>query len=218
MSLQLIWDGEVHMFYSLAIGRGHHTARMARRLQNGIYLVEIGPRGGERRNKLIFKLAREPDEITVLEQEARLYENQLRDLRGKFVPEYYGIFHGDVMGSRVAGMLLEYCIGSPNDKLDDEEKNRKIMLAACAVHSAGLLHTNLLDGHHFVISGRDVKIVDFSNAVRHRCYNRTPTLQPGKGGDSSGCKELLALEKTYGIYSGGPIGNPFQVLWRKYIE
>jgi hypothetical protein len=157
---------------------------MARRLQNGIYLVEIGPRGGERRNKLIFKLAREPDEITVLEQEARLYENQLRDLRGKFVPEYYGIFHGDVMGSRVAGMLLEYCIGSPNDKLDDEEKkcvlrlfgagrvadrlitSRKIMLAACAVHS-GMFVAGTVQSCVFMVP-------PFSGLATYQFARRTP--------------------------------------------
>jgi hypothetical protein len=75
------------------------------------------------------------------------------------------------------------------------------------------MHCDLLSSHHLVMSGKDVRIVDFSTAVPHRCYNATPTLHPGLGGDSGGCKELLDLEAAYGVYSGGafPVANPFLV-------
>ncbi|KAJ6611475.1 hypothetical protein B0H10DRAFT_1809341 [Mycena sp. CBHHK59/15] len=214
MSLKLNWDGKTYMFFSRSkAGQIHNQARMVERIKNGVYLLEIGPRGGEMSNKVILKLARGHDEIKVLETEAGFYEHHLTDLRGKYVPEFYGIYHGDVLRSPMACMLLEYCTGP---KLEFDERNRKVMVAACAVHSAGLLHGDLLDGHHFVTSGREIKIVDFSNAAPHRCYSGTPTLLPGRGDDSAnGCPELVALEATYGIFSGGPVGNPVQLMARR---
>ncbi|KAJ7664950.1 hypothetical protein B0H17DRAFT_1143517 [Mycena rosella] len=211
MSLTLVWDGQTHLFESRAHPRGsvHHNALVVKRLQKHIHLLLIGILGAEPSGSAILKIAREADEISALEQEAVIYANQLKSIQGKYVPEFYGIYHGEVMGSPVACMLLEYC--TPGARISPDERNRKIMLAACAVHAAGLMHCELLSGHNLVMSGKDIKIVDFSGAVPHRCYGATPTLHPGRGGDSSqGCRELVALERVYGVFSGAafPAASP----------
>ncbi|KAJ7492095.1 hypothetical protein FB451DRAFT_1551519 [Mycena latifolia] len=215
MSLTLLWDGVTHYFESQATPRGsaHYNAVADTRLHPHIHVLRIGILGAVPRAPALLKIARDADEIAALEKEAGLYAGPLKDLCGKYVPGYYGIYHGEVEGAPVACMLLEYCTGG---KLPSEERNRKVMLAACAVHAAGIMHCDLLSpgGHNFIMSGQDVKIVDFSTAVPHRCYSGTPTLHPGRGGDAAdGCRELMALEKAYGVYSGAaiPAANPFVV-------
>ncbi|KAJ6601278.1 hypothetical protein DFH09DRAFT_1302566 [Mycena vulgaris] len=230
MSLTLVWDGETHLFESRANARGtnHFRAQVIRRIELHIHLLRIGILGAEPNGFAILKIARDIAEIDALEKEASLYENQLKSIRGKYVPDYYGIYHGYVLGSPVACMLLEHCTGP---KIPSEERNRKTMLAACAVHAAGLMHGGLLSGHHLVMSGNDVKIVDFSSAVPHLCYGAIPTLYPGRGGDSDGCQELMDLEAAYGVFSGDAIpvapvfaavnpfaeGNSLHVLARRVV-
>ncbi|KAJ7103003.1 hypothetical protein B0H15DRAFT_942517 [Mycena belliarum] len=230
MSLSLVWDGRPHFFESRSKRGGavHHNARLVKRVQSHIHLVCFEVLGAEPIHYAILKVARNADEIDALEKEAFLYENQLKSIRGKYVPEYYGIYHGEVRGSQVACMLLEYCVG---ERIPSDERNRKIMLAACAVHAAGLEHCDLLSGHNLIMSGKDVKIVDFGNAIPHRCHNGTPTLHPGRGGRLDGCRELMDLEAAYGVFSGNAFpeptpftmnpfaeGNPFHVFARRVVD
>ncbi|KAJ6541817.1 hypothetical protein B0H19DRAFT_325844 [Mycena capillaripes] len=234
MSLTLLWNGITYHFESRSKERGvvHHNARLQNRIKEHIYLLHTGMLGTEPRDPVILKIARDAGEIAALELEAALYQNQLKCLQGKYVPRFYGIYHGEVDGSPVVCMLLEYCIPGTN-KLPLHEKNRKVMLAACAIHEAGIMHCDLEHGHHFIMSGSDVRVVDFSCAVPHRCYGATPTLHPGMGGPSGSdnCRELMMLERCYGIFSGESIprgvnapivnpltdGNPLSVLARRVV-
>lgn len=76
------------------------------------------------------------------------------------------------------------------------------MLSVCKIHEAGIIHGDLLDGHHFVKMGDGVRIIDFSSAVRHQCRNGIPRLLGGRGHDVEGqCTELVNMEKTFGFRS-----------------
>lgn len=76
------------------------------------------------------------------------------------------------------------------------------MLNTCRLHEVGILHGNLLDGHHFVRMGNGIRILDFSTAVRHRCCGGVPILLHARKGEApGGCTELLHMEATYGIHS-----------------
>ncbi|KAF8204434.1 hypothetical protein K438DRAFT_1580256 [Mycena galopus ATCC 62051] len=227
MSLTILWDGVSHYFEARpgVVGRGirHHNAELDKRINSHVYLIHTGILGAKPRDPAILKIARDAGEIAALALEASIYATQLAGIQGKYVPHFYGIYHGAVDGSPVACMLLEHCVPGKL-KLSYDEKNRKIMLAACAVHAAGIMHCDLENSHHFVLSGADIKVVDFSCAVPHRCYGCTPTLHPGMGGPASqGCRELEMLERTYGIFSSEPFpitpplpeGNPLRLLARR---
>jgi predicted Ser/Thr protein kinase len=74
------------------------------------------------------------------------------------------------------------------------------MLSVCKIHEAGIVHGDLLDGHHFVKMEDGVRVIDFCSAFRHRCRGGIPRLLGGKGTDPDGqCKELVKMEKTYGF-------------------
>ncbi|KAJ6486079.1 hypothetical protein C8R47DRAFT_1216703 [Mycena vitilis] len=229
-SLTLHWTLGTYVLQS-SDGDLHYTARLERRLTAHTHLVNLGFSGGELGNTVLLKLARDPDEIGALEKEASIYENELKHLQGQFVPNFYGIFHGAVDNCPVACILMEYY--TPGKiTMQYGEMNRKIMLAVCAIHNADVMHCDLLDDRHIVPSGSKVMIVDFSSAVPHRCYGAMPTLYPGMGaptGSPQDCQELVMLEKSYGIFSGGNIpiatpvvnplanGNPLSVLARRVM-
>jgi len=86
------------------------------------------------------------------------------------------------------------------------------MLAVCKIHQAGVAHGGLGRGHHIVRMGGDVRIIDFSLAVRHRCPNSTPVLTDSKKIRRSGealpaaqCQELALVERTYGFRDDRPL-------------
>ncbi|KAJ7271924.1 hypothetical protein B0H12DRAFT_1228795 [Mycena haematopus] len=200
MSLTLLWDGVTHYFESrpevAGHGQRHYNARWECRLHEHIHVINTDIES----QTIILKIARDAGEIAALELEAQMYSTRLTSIQGNFVPYFYGIYHGAVGGSPVACMLLEDCVAGDKE-LSFSEKNRKVMLAACALHSVGVRHCDLENRHHFVFSGSNIKIVDFSRAVPHKCYGATPRLHPGMGGpDSDGCYELEMLEKLYGVF------------------
>ena len=89
------------------------------------------------------------------------------------------------------------------------------MIAICKIHQAGVLHGGLAKGHHIIRMGGDVRIIDFSLAVRHSCPNSTPVLTSSKGrksGDAlsaAQCQELALVERIYGFRDDRPLE------WRK---
>lgn len=79
------------------------TATIFRPIGGNVYFARMGA------NHRALKLAFNREEVTNLQREAIFYENDLKDLRGQHVPEYYGIYFGNVEGEEVACMVLEYC-------------------------------------------------------------------------------------------------------------
>ncbi|KAJ7045005.1 hypothetical protein C8F04DRAFT_1343396 [Mycena alexandri] len=205
MTFTLLWGDGLTWFFSsrTTIQSGvDYRARLEHQLKNNVYILRTMPSDGEPSTQVVLKIARDAGEIAALELEARFYTKELKTLQGTFVPWFYGIYHGDVDG---------------------------VPVACCpATKRTGVMHCDLDNGRQFVLSGKNVKIVDFSVAVPHRCPGAMPTLHPGMGSAPTGCKELLMLEERYGIYSGesfpivnAPIrclaeGNPLQLLARRF--
>lgn len=201
-TLQLLWDHRrTYDLWSWNMGNTHQTARIIKCIRNRVYTAHIGPRGMEATEAIIVKAAFGLDEMILLNREAEFYSNELRHLQGTVVPKCFGFFRGKVDGVDLGCLLLEYCSGRA-PVWNMLEFNRCIMLSVCKIHQAGIIHGDLLDGHHFVKMGDGIRVIDFSSAVRHRCRNGIPRLIGGRGNDAEGqCAELVNMEKTFGFRS-----------------
>ena len=78
------------------------------------------------------------------------------------------------------------------------------MLTLCKVHAAGVMHNTKLDLRHFVMKGKQVFLVDFSNALIHPCGNAHPVLYQDARSrvsdpdlDQSECQELVNAERIF---------------------
>ena len=81
------------------------------------------------------------------------------------------------------------------------------MIAACAIHSAGIEHGQLaygyaeegrrIDHHVFFDRYGHARIVDFSRATRHKCAGAQLHV-PGAVGKKRYCEELTHLEAVIG--------------------
>ncbi|THU90639.1 hypothetical protein K435DRAFT_607960, partial [Dendrothele bispora CBS 962.96] len=103
--------------------------------------------------------------VAALERESLFYIEHLGSLQGEVVPKHYGFFKGTKDGVEFACMSLEYCTGS----WDAVNFNGQIMLAACKLHSSGILHGDLVNSIRHIVPYRSngVRIIDFSNARAH---------------------------------------------------
>lgn len=108
MSLTLRWNGETHFFDTRKNDPEalHFWAAVKARLTPHVFIIRSDR---EPHACAILKMARDAREIDYLEKEASLYENELAPLQGKYVPEYFGMYYGTVLGSPAACMLLEFC-------------------------------------------------------------------------------------------------------------
>ncbi|KAJ7242924.1 hypothetical protein C8J57DRAFT_1557015 [Mycena rebaudengoi] len=198
-TLELIWDAQTtYKFWSWTNGNVHYVARFIRRLpKRPMYAPCVSANVDENAGVAVVKLAFDPAAIEALEHEAQFY-NQLKDLQGGAVPRCLGHFRSKVGGRDIACLVVDYCTGIPGEQMHG--LNRKIMAAAYAVHASGVMHGDLLDGHHFVKNMRQMTIVDFSAAVQHRCIHGMP-MRGSDGHRRVGvCPELAVLENIYGVH------------------
>ncbi|KAJ7471181.1 hypothetical protein B0H11DRAFT_1373956 [Mycena galericulata] len=204
-TLELIWDAQTrYKLWSWTNGSVHYVARLIRRLDkhNSICTVRISERGvpvapGMEGDVAVVKLAWTPEGADALEREAQFYA-QLGALQGRAVPHCLGHFHSKVAGAQMACLVLDYCAGAPGEQMHDPY--RKMMSAAYAIHEAGVMHGDLLDGHHFVKSDRRMMVVDFTAAVPHQCIHGMHVHGPDGRQQIGVCPELAALERMYGVY------------------
>ncbi|KAF8218273.1 hypothetical protein K438DRAFT_1747467 [Mycena galopus ATCC 62051] len=204
-TLQIIWNTKTadaaETAWSWDNRNTHYTAQIVRRIRKEVYMVRIGARGKEPIDIVALKIARGYEEVEEMEREAGFYENQLKDLQGTVVPKCYGFYTAKIRGTQALGcLLLEYCSGAPVEllRVRKDEVNWKTMQAAYAVHEAGVLHGDLLDGRHFIPMGLDVRIIDFSVSVAHHCVSGLSKRAAGHGRHRvCGCPELAVLENVY---------------------
>ncbi|KAF8159763.1 hypothetical protein B0H34DRAFT_674069 [Crassisporium funariophilum] len=204
-TLQLIWDAtHIYELWSFDNEALHQTAHVMRRLGHSIYLARIGPVAEEPTETVIIKLARGEEEQRAITREFDLYSQDLFHLQGDVVPQCHGIFRGKVDGHPLGCLVLQYCSG-PMIMADNREFNRLIMIAACKLHQAGVVHGDLLDAHHILQMGFTPRFIDFSTATRHLCQNGIPT-NPYECLSRSVrcCNELIEMEKSYGMMSDAP--------------
>jgi len=98
------WDADgSHSNYVVSI-KNHLNPRRT------VWTADWSIHGGKR--QVALKIAKGRGEVTLLEQEARIYLEYLEPLQEKVVPKYYGVFKGIKDGVDFACMLLEYCSGT----------------------------------------------------------------------------------------------------------
>ncbi|KAJ7723281.1 hypothetical protein DFH07DRAFT_897660 [Mycena maculata] len=210
-TLDLIWDAQTrYKLWSWTNGGVHYVARVIRRLHAHPHIctARLGdgthvpiPRSNtdEGAEVAVVKTAGSPEGAVALEREAQFYAQlEAAGVQGRAAPRCIGHFRGREGGSETACLVLEYCAGTPGEEMHDV--GRKIMAAAYALHGAGVMHGDLLDGHHFVKRGRRMVIVDFSAAVQHECVHGREVRGSDGRRQIGVCPELGALERLYGVY------------------
>ncbi|KAJ7025609.1 hypothetical protein C8F04DRAFT_1046440 [Mycena alexandri] len=215
-TLELIFDAhKSYKLWSWTNGSVHYVAHYIRRLhpnntpsgRENIWTVRIGERGSERAPRSnrdedadvgVVKLAFTREAAKALEREAHCYA-QLQDVQGIAVPRCLGHFHSKTKGVEMSCLVLDYCVGAPGEQM--YEPHRKIMAAAYALHERNVMHGDLLDGRHFVKSGRRMLIVDFAAAVPHQCPHNREIRGPDGRRCIGVCPELSALARIYGVYN-----------------
>ncbi|KAJ7621083.1 hypothetical protein FB45DRAFT_838809 [Roridomyces roridus] len=202
-TLQLIWDSKTtYELWSWDPNNNsqHFTAQLVRPLAERVHLVRVGPRGAPPSNVVAAKIATGKDAVKDMQREFGLYENELKELQGNLVPICYGFWTTKVNGRHLGCLLLEYCSGPPGDR-QTQQLHLRFDRAAYALHSAGVLHGDLRDGH-FVAMGLDSRILDFSTAVPHICTTDLAQRAEGRSRHTPcRCPELASLEfRTYGRY------------------
>ncbi|KAJ6494009.1 hypothetical protein C8R47DRAFT_1213689 [Mycena vitilis] len=208
-TLELIWDAhKSYKLWSWTNGTAHHVAHFIRRLDGrpDVCTVRIGERGSPlapRSNRdenaavAVIKIAFTADEADALEREAGCY-SKLVALQGIAVPRCLGYYRNKAQGKEMSCLVLDYCVGVPGEQMVDP--HRKIMTAAYALHCQGVMHGDLLDGRHFLKSGRKMLIVDFAAAVPHHCIHGSHIQGPDGRWTMGSCPELSALERIHGVY------------------
>ncbi|CAA7268029.1 unnamed protein product [Cyclocybe aegerita] len=141
--------------------------------------------------------------IEMLRNEASIYKQELLPLQGTIVPRCYGYYEGTTNDSRVrfAGLLLEELPCKPKENCTrSAEYHRRLMIAFCKIHEAGIQHHGVMDSRHFITDGGSApKIVSFSLATRHNCAGCPPADSAGNIPQGTAvCLELQLLEVHYG--------------------
>ncbi|GJE91883.1 hypothetical protein PsYK624_080340 [Phanerochaete sordida] len=151
-------------------------------------------------------------DISTIEHEASLYDDQLRDLQGVCVPHFYGLFKGtryDREGKKldVACIILEYF--EEHRKWDlwkgPIQTRGEIAVAMLKIHFSGLRHCAFRDEHVLVSADGQVRIVDFARACEHDC-DASPKItvwewEPSRS--SYGCNEMYDVMRLLGLWTPG---------------
>ncbi|KAF7368933.1 hypothetical protein MVEN_00219500 [Mycena venus] len=200
-TLELIWDSK-HTWslwsWNSAYGNIHYTAQLVRPIKKSVYMVRIGNRGMEPTDVVALKVARGSEAVEEMEREAGFYEHQLRDLQGTVVPKCYGFYTAKVRGMDIGCLLLEYCSGPPGrDFAHIRSQSQGHASYICSPQGGSATHGDLAGGHHFIPMGHDVRIVDFSVAVPHKCVSGLSKRAAGHRHHICGCHEIAVLENVY---------------------
>ncbi|KAF7436422.1 hypothetical protein PC9H_003255 [Pleurotus ostreatus] len=191
-----------------ATSNANLVCRIHTRIRSRLFVGSINGIPGP----LAIKFARDGYEVETLQKEIQFYDKSLKTLQGDVVPKVFGGYRGRADGVDIAVFIMEYC--QSVEEPDAREFNRKVMLAACKLHAAGVMHRNLLASHHIISTVKGLRFVDFSDGIMHRCPGANPQVQcVGRGNQPVGCFELDVLEQTYGQYSDAGITpkEPFHI-------
>ncbi|KAK7058519.1 hypothetical protein VNI00_002153 [Paramarasmius palmivorus] len=174
------------------------SAYIVKPLGGQVYLGLAGPKGKEP-SAVALKLASGHMEVQRLKVEADIYQKELVSLQGTLVPKFYGIYTSEYDGVKRAVMILEHCgDGKVSEFIDFNEFNRLLMLAACKLHRAGVVHGSLDEPRHILEVGKTIRIIDFADVGRyHQCVGAVPRLESNHR-VPMGCVQLEDLENRYG--------------------
>ncbi|KAK0246157.1 hypothetical protein EDD85DRAFT_803290 [Armillaria nabsnona] len=137
------------------------TIRCGETLQQNIFRASMHRSGGQP-TTVILKVAHTEAEFSRLQQEAGLYDQNLRYLQGTVVPKCYGLFATKNRGQTTGCLVLEHCATVININFD--EYRLKAMAAISEIHQAGIIHGGVKRSSHILSTRDGVRIIDFANA------------------------------------------------------
>ncbi|KAJ3532863.1 hypothetical protein NM688_g7360 [Phlebia brevispora] len=106
---------------------------------------------------------------TRFRNEAKIYQTKLRDLQGRYIPRFYGLYSGDVFGKVSMCMILEDCGESIASRPAFSIAVIRILMA---IHERGVRH-NDFDPRNVVVDNIEnptrLVVIDFEHATDHEC-------------------------------------------------
>ncbi|KAI0665556.1 hypothetical protein C8Q78DRAFT_548740 [Trametes maxima] len=157
----------------------------------------------------ILRLPEDPDDISSLEREARIYQKKLVGLQGQCVPRFIGFFRWTDRFRGFECLITTWEGESPVDVIPwqcDVTYRSRILDAVLAIHRAGVKHNDLEDLPKNILikdTGK-VFVVDFGESSEHQCelppdYQfKFHTIYPGLG--DLGCVELLDVANSLEVW------------------
>ncbi|PBL04278.1 hypothetical protein ARMGADRAFT_905691, partial [Armillaria gallica] len=139
------------------------TARCGETLRRNIFRASMHPSGGQP-TMVIIKMSHTEEEFSRLQQEAKVYDKNLRNLQGTVVPKCYGLFATNNRGTKTGCLVLEYCATAKILSLDEYRQN--VRAAVNKIHQAGIIHGGVGCSSHILSTRDGVRIIDFANARR----------------------------------------------------
>ncbi|GJE91879.1 hypothetical protein PsYK624_080300 [Phanerochaete sordida] len=149
-------------------------------------------------------------DISTIEHEARIYQEQLEELQGVAVPRFHGLFTGahyerDGKKIDVACIFLEYFEQDRKwDLWKGPIKTRgEIAVAMLKIHFSGIMHCAFRDEHVLVSADGEVRIVDFAHACEHDC-DADPVINVWAWETSRrnyGCDEMYNVYQQLGLWT-----------------
>ncbi|KAI0320042.1 hypothetical protein OF83DRAFT_1169639 [Amylostereum chailletii] len=144
---------------------------------------------------VVIKLARNRRAMQSLAREHSMYTGKLRSLQGIYIPRYHGLYYNRNGRGPLACIVLEYC----NDpvghfSLLKKEFKSQLVEAVTAIHTLGVTHRHISEGHVLDHDGRP-KIIDFGLACEEKCQLRIDLCQGDVAPSPAdvGCRELDIL-------------------------
>ncbi|KAH9923006.1 hypothetical protein B0H21DRAFT_701332 [Amylocystis lapponica] len=121
---------------------------------------------------VVCKLTYGKRNLKRLRHEAAIYRDQLRDLQGKVVPRFYGLYEGEMENKELTDCLItQYCgehAEVPFCGLSWDSK-ASVITALLKVHKAGVQHGHSHEGNIVFTPKGYPRIIDFSYAGAHTC-------------------------------------------------
>ncbi|KAI0665468.1 hypothetical protein C8Q78DRAFT_557528 [Trametes maxima] len=148
--------------------------------------------------------------LSLLEQEAWIYQEKLKDLQGICVPRFIGLFGwtapNGVKGFECLIITWEGYLPSTDPHRHDVAYRSRILDALLAIHRAGVRHYDLesMPNNMLIKDNGDVFFIDFEKSTEHQCelpkdyrflfYTPMPTLK------ECPCLELMEVAQQLGVW------------------
>ncbi|KAH9940245.1 hypothetical protein B0H21DRAFT_755161 [Amylocystis lapponica] len=140
-----------------------------------------------------------------LRREAVMYRGRLKDLQGKVVPKFYGVYEGETVKKKLTGCIItQFCGELSEVPFFGLSWDSKIALisAFLRLHDAGVEHGELREWNVvFTPQGRPY-IINFDHAKSHTCESmKIAVHRPAPTRQAFGCDELFDACEEMGLWA-----------------
>ncbi|KAH9940256.1 hypothetical protein B0H21DRAFT_582377 [Amylocystis lapponica] len=173
---------------------------------NSITFRAVLRRDGELISSVVCKFAYGKHNLKRLRHEATIYRERLKELGGRVVPNFYGLYEGEMEDEELTGCLVtQYCgehAGVPFYGLSLE---KKVLLvgAVARLHDDGVRHGDFRESNVVFTPDGIPCIIDFDCAEVHTCESTMPIVfhRPQPDPEEFGCDELFSACNSTGAWT-----------------